>query len=261
MSVMFEADNEDSLKERQTLAVSRLKELHQEGLPDIDQVEKKGKPFACFLNELIREALKGASGEAAELPESETAAEKAAAEYPGIAAYIRLLRGEAKRITSRGLEEDVIRLELILQVLGEISCKAEEGEEVLIPETFQESLYWFYSDYSETVLKHSLTEAARMGVSFPGEFARTLPYASGFLEWGDLTELSTVPAKDGEEKDFLILFDANLATRRLEAFSEARKEVTEETGSSVKTDFAVSSELCGQNRNYRHFVKRLGELP
>ena len=100
-----------------------------------------------------------------------------------------------------------------------------------------------------------------MGVSFPGEFARTLPYASGFLEWGDLTELSTVPAKDGEEKDFLILFDANLATRRLEAFSEARKEVTEETGSSVKTDFAVSSELCGQNRNYRHFVKRLGELP
>ncbi len=265
MSVMFEADNEDSLKERLTLAVSRLKELHQEGLPDIDQIEKTGKPFACFLNELIREALKGVAGEPSVAPGGEPAAEKAAAEYPDIAAYIRLLFWETKRITSRGLEEDVIRLELILQVLGEILCKAEEGEKVLTPETFQEPLYWFCSDYSETVLKHCLRSAAKSGLSFPEEYAKSLPYAPGFLEWGDLTSAMAENKLPGEfaeieaELFWQTLSDANLATRRLEGLSEALKELNE-AGETVRTEFVIAEELCEKNRNYRHFIKRLKEM-
>ncbi len=255
MSVMFEADNEAALKERHDLAVSRLKELHQEGLPGIH--EKTGKPFACFLRSLITKALKGA-GESVETdripPENE--ADTLIADHPEITPYIRLLQAETARITDRGLEEDVIRLELILQILGEISCRLEEEEKILTPETFHETLYWFYSDYSETVLAHCLKEAGAGETGFPAGYAKTLPYTPGFLEWGDLADFSVEQEKD---RDWLILFDANLATRRLEAYSEAKKK-TEEAGYAVRTDFAAASDLCGQNRNYRHFVKRLGEI-
>ena len=252
MSVMFEASDAATLKERLELAVCRLKELHQEGLPEL---KKTGKPFACFLRNLIEGALEQAGAMAENTGKEEELSpkemwESTAAGYPELVPYLRLLSEETLRITDHGLEEDVIRLELVLQILGEIFSIEEDAETVLKAETFQEALYWFYSDYSEPVLTKCLTEAASMGVSFPTGYGKKLSYTPGFLEWGDLA--------GNEPHEFLALFDANLATRRMEAFSEAMKTAGE-MGGAPKLEYVVPAAFCAQNRNYRHFVKRLKE--
>ncbi len=262
MSVMFEACDEAALKERLELAVCRLKELHQEGLPD--GIEKTGKPFACFLRSLIQRALdlslaEKVSGIREEISVKDSA-QAAALEQPGIAPYIRLLSAETECITDRGREADVIRLELILQVMGELAARAGDQEALTVPEAFHESLYWFYSDYSEPMLKQCFFEAISSDLSFPKGYGNRLPYVPGFLEWGDLTDRLTVDPETAEgEPDWLFFLDANLANRRLEAFLEAKKE-TEEAGNVVRTEFVISEGLCKKNRNYRHFIKRLKEI-
>ena len=234
---------EELLRERFYLALDRMKEMKLEGLPDLEK-EKAGKPFACFLKSLISAALTLALGEESpeeNVPEEMSREQLSREMYP----LCRILQGEVLRITGKCREADVIRMELLLQILGELQCRAMEGEKIEEPEVFQNALYWFYSDYGETVLESCLREATEKGLTFPGAYGKSLPCKPGILEWQDL--------------DLPLFMDANLANRRLEALEEALKTLSEE-GIEPEISFRISEDLCRESRSYRHFVKHLKEF-
>ena len=258
---------EELLKERFYLALDRMKEMKLEGLPDLEK-EKAGKPFACFLKSLISAALTLALGE--ESPE-ETVPEKTLTEHLSdeIFPLCLILQGEVFRITGKRREADVIRMELLLQILGELQCRAMEGEKIEEPEVFQNALYWFYSDYGETVLESCLREATEKGLTFPGAYGKSLPCKPGILEWQDLAEGplgKQQSASETEQADsatgmpeLSLFMDANLANRRLEALEEALKTLSEE-GIEPEISFRIFEDLCRESRSYRHFVKHLKEF-